>query len=151
MFKKTLETPLGTIVAEADEKGICRLDFVENSPLFSDKNPHLEQLALELKEYFEGTRTHFSISLHPHGSAFQLSVWNTLCAIPYGHTISYSQEANMLKHPNAMRAVGNANGKNPLPILIPCHRVIAKDGSMGGYSGGVWRKAFLLNLEKGKQ
>lgn len=147
MAQKSIDTPIGKIVAIADAFGICSLDFDEQTVL-DEENPHLQQLEHELKEYFEGKRAHFEVALHPHGTSFQLSVWNTLCAIPYGHTISYSEEAKMLDHPTAMRAVANANGKNPLPIVIPCHRVIAKDRSLGGYSGGLWRKEFLLNLEK---
>ena len=86
--------------------------------------------------------------LNPKGTPFQRAVWRTLCDIPYGSVISYSQEAQMLSHEKAVRAVANSNGKNPIPIIIPCHRVIAKGGGIGGYSGGIWRKEFMLELER---
>ncbi len=137
----------GVVVAVADEEGICSLSFDEKSTLCDEKNRHLERLQNELTEYFEGKRTSFGVSLSPKGTPFQMAVWRTLCDIPYGNVISYSQEAQMLSHPSAVRAVANANGKNPIPILIPCHRVIAKSGGIGGYSGGLWRKEMLLKLE----
>ena len=148
MLKSVFATPLGKIVAVADEKGICSLDFDADATLVSSQNPHLQQLECELNEYFEGKRQRFDVSLNPKGTPFQMAVWRVLCDIPYGHTISYSQEAQMLSHPTAMRAVANANGKNPIPVIIPCHRVIAKGGGLGGYSGGLWRKELLLELEQ---
>lgn len=148
MVRCTIQTPLGTILATSDMLGICSLDFEDTVLEKEESNVHLEQLKEELQEYFKGSRTTFTVALHPTGTPFQLSVWQCLCAIPYGHTISYSEEAKMLEHPSATRAVANANGKNPLPIIIPCHRVIAKDKSLGGYSGGLWRKELLLNLER---
>ena len=148
MLKSVFVSPLGKIVAVADEKGICSLDFDADATLVSSQNPHLQQLECELNEYFEGKRQRFEVSLNPKGTPFQMAVWRVLCDIPYGHTISYSQEAQMFSHPTAMRAVANANGKNPLPIIIPCHRVIAKGGGLGGYSGGLWRKEFMLELEQ---
>lgn len=148
MERSVFKTPLGMVVAVADEKGICSLDFNEDATLYSEENTHLKQLQCELAEYFEGKRTTFSVSLNPQGTPFQRVVWRTLCDIPYGNVISYSQEAQMLSHPSAVRAVANANGKNPIPIIIPCHRVIAKDGGIGGYSGGIWRKEFMLELER---
>jgi len=147
MAKSVFSTPLGVVVAVADEEGICSLSFDEKSTLCDEKNRHLERLQNELTEYFEGKRTSFGVSLSPKGTPFQMAVWRTLCDIPYGNVISYSQEAQMLSHPRAVRAVANANGKNPIPILIPCHRVIAKSGGIGGYSGGLWRKEMLLKLE----
>ncbi len=147
MAKSIFSTPLGVVVAVADEEGICSLSFDEKSTLCDEKNRHLERLQNELTEYFEGKRTSFGVSLSPKGTPFQMAVWRTLCDIPYGNVISYSQEAQMLSHPSAVRAVANANGKNPIPILIPCHRVIAKSGGIGGYSGGLWRKEMLLKLE----
>lgn len=148
MARSVFKTPLGVVVAVADEKGICSLDFDENATLCHEENSHLQQLQCELAEYFEGKRTTFSVSLNPRGTPFQRVVWRTLCDIPYGSVISYSQEAQMLSHPSAVRAVANANGKNPIPIIIPCHRVIAKSGGIGGYSGGIWRKEFMLELER---
>ncbi|MDD3324724.1 MAG: methylated-DNA--[protein]-cysteine S-methyltransferase [Sulfurospirillaceae bacterium] len=148
MAKASFHSLLGKLVAEVDESGVCSLGFDESSENFNDEHPFLKQLEEELKEYFMGERTTFDVPLNPKGTEFQRVVWSCLCSIPYGHTISYTQEAKMIKRPTAMRAVANANGKNPIAIIIPCHRVIAKDRSLGGYSGGLWRKEFLLDLEK---
>jgi methylated-DNA-[protein]-cysteine S-methyltransferase len=148
MAKSVFKTPLGTVVALADAQGLCSLSFDETAILCHEDNPHLVTLKAELEEYFEGKRNSFSVSLNPQGTPFQMAVWRVLCDIPYGSVISYSQEAQMLSHPSAVRAVANANGKNPIPIIIPCHRVIAKDGGIGGYSGGLWRKEFMLELER---
>ena len=148
MAKSIFETPLGRVVAVADDKGICSLDFDEVVPLLHEENRHLIQLEKELLEYFIGERKTFDVCLNPHGTPFQRAAWRILCDIPYGSVISYTQEAQMLSHPKAVRAVANANGKNPIPIIIPCHRVIAKDGGIGGYSGGIWRKEFMLELER---
>ncbi|MBP9492166.1 MAG: methylated-DNA--[protein]-cysteine S-methyltransferase [Sulfurospirillum sp.] len=148
MAKCVFETPLGKIIAVADEEGLCSLDFDENASASDEENVHLTQLQRELTEYFEGKRKTFDVRLNPKGTPFQRAVWRTLCDIPYGSVISYSQEAQMLSHAKAVRAVANANGKNPIPIIIPCHRVIAKGGGIGGYSGGIWRKEFMLELER---
>ena len=148
MAKMTIPSPLGKIIVSADEVGICSLDFDENAPECKEANVHIEQLIVELDEYFKGKRKDFSVALNPKGTPFQRGVWEILQSIPYGKTISYSEEADILKHPKAVRAVANANGKNPIPIVIPCHRVIAKGGGIGGYSGGLWRKEFMLHLEQ---
>ena len=148
MAKCVFETPLGKIIAVADEEGLCSLDFDENASASDEENVHLIQLQRELTEYFEGKRKTFDVRLNPKGTPFQRAVWRTLCDIPYGSVISYSQEAQKLSHAKAVRAVANANGKNPIPIIIPCHRVIAKGGGIGGYSGGIWRKEFMLELER---
>ncbi len=148
MARSVFETPLGKVVAVADEEGLCSLDFDENASASDEENVHLTQLQRELSEYFAGKRKTFDVRLNPKGTPFQRAVWRTLCDIPYGSVISYSQEAQMLSHEKAVRAVANANGKNPIPIIIPCHRVIAKDGGIGGYSGGIWRKEFMLELER---
>lgn len=148
MAQKTFQTPLGKIVVTADEVGICSLDFDENAPECTESNVHIEQLTSELEAYFKGKRKEFSVALNPKGTPFQRGVWEVLQGIPYGKTISYSEEADILNHPKAVRAVANANGKNPIPIVIPCHRVIAKGGGIGGYSGGLWRKEFMLDLEQ---
>ena len=148
MARSVFETPLGKVVAVADEEGLCSLDFDENASASDEENVHLTQLQRELSEYFAGKRKTFDVRLNPKGTPFQMAVWRTLCDIPYGSVISYSQEAQMLSHEKAVRAVANANGKNPIPIIIPCHRVIAKGGGIGGYSGGIWRKEFMLELER---
>lgn len=148
MACRVFQTPLGKMVAIADEQGICALNFDDDVLSCCDENPHLAQLYDELMNYFEGKQKVFNVALSPKGTPFQMGVWRVLCDIPYGATISYTQEAKMLKHDKAVRAVANANGKNPISIIIPCHRVIAKSGDMGGYSSGLWRKEFLLELER---
>jgi methylated-DNA-[protein]-cysteine S-methyltransferase len=139
------------MVASATTEGLCGLDFADDAEYIqTGLNRHLNRLRVELTEYFEGKRRVFTVPLVPNGTQFQTSVWKTLQKIPYGQTISYTTEAQMLGRASAVRAVANANGKNPISIIIPCHRVIAKDGSIGGYSGGIWRKEFLLELEKSR-
>jgi len=141
-------TPLGDMVAKANKAGVYSLEFAEDDAhQTKTDNPLLLQLEAELKEYFEGKRREFTVPLAPIGTPFQMGVWDTLRRIPCGETVSYAEEARMLGRPSAVRAVANANGKNPLSILIPCHRVIASGGGIGGYSGGIWRKEFLLLLE----
>lgn len=137
------------MIAETDGKAIVSLDFMDTTSMLDNSDhPILHQLEKELLEYFEGKRTTFTLPLNPHGTPFQKKVWETLLTIPYGETISYAAEAQQFGNPKATRAVANANGKNPISILIPCHRVIATGGGLGGYSGGLWRKEFLLKLEK---
>ncbi len=148
MVKCTFDSPLGLLLAQANAQGICALDFTCKDEKHAEENGHILQLRRELDAYFEGKLKQFLVPLVPMGTPFQRGVWEVLRTIPYAKTISYSREAELLKHPKAVRAVANANGKNPIAILIPCHRVIAKDGSMGGYSSGVWRKEYLLNLEQ---
>ncbi len=104
---------------------------------------------MQLDEYFAGTRTTFELPLHPVGTEFQRTVWHELGQIPYGITISYGELARRINKPAAVRAVGAANGRNPLPIVVPCHRVIGRDGSLTGFSGGLSTKEFLLKLERG--
>ncbi len=148
MARSVFETPLGRVLAVADDEGVCSLDFDTTEPLMREENHYLLELETQLLDYFSGKRKVFDVQLNPKGTPFQRAVWRTLCDIPYGSVISYSQEAQMLSHEKAVRAVANANGKNPLPIIIPCHRVIAKGGGIGGYSGGIWRKEFMLELER---
>lgn len=147
MVHCTFSSPVGMLLISADERGICALDFDENGEVLKESNQHIEQLKEELEAYFAGKLKTFSVPLHPKGTPFQENVWKILQGIAYGETISYSREAELLKHPKATRAVANANGKNKIAIVIPCHRVIAKDGGIGGYSGGLWRKEYLLALE----
>lgn len=146
-----ISTPIGRLVAVADENAVIYLDFADEEREYGcSDHPLLLQLEQELSEYFSKKRQTFTLPLSPSGTEFQKSVWNTLLKIPYGETVSYAEEAKMLENPKAVRAVANANGKNPIAILIPCHRVISSNGSIGGYTGGVWRKEFLLSLERAK-
>lgn len=151
IYTHLIETPIGSMIATCDNTAIVTLDFTETPPNCElSHHPLLLQLEKELSEYFEGKRRIFTLPLSPQGTPFQKSVWETLQRIPYGETISYASEAERFGNPKATRAVANANGKNPIAILIPCHRVIASGGGLGGYSGGVWRKEFLLHLESEK-
>lgn len=156
-------TPLGPMFACATEKGLCLLEFTDrrmletefkdlvkrlNAVILPGKNKHLDQTLEQITAYFEGTRQNFSIPLHTPGTDFQNKVWETLQTIPYGQTLSYEAMALKMKNPKAVRAVGTANGANRIAIIIPCHRVIGKDGSLTGYGGGLERKKWLLDLEK---
>jgi len=107
----------------------------------------LRKVCVELDEYFLGNLQNFNLPLNPEGTSFQLSAWKALLSIPYGETRSYLQQSQFIKNPRAVRAIGSANSKNPIPIIIPCHRVIGKNGSLRGYAGGVDRKTHLLELE----
>lgn len=146
---RCIATPLGAMIAVTDGDAITSLDFT-NDVSMSDNSDHplLLQLEKELGEYFTGDRISFNLPINPKGTPFQKSVWETLCTIPYAETISYATEAKLFGNPKAIRAVANANGRNPIAILIPCHRVIATGGGLGGYSGGIEKKEFLLKLEK---
>ena len=145
---RTISTPIGRLIAKADADALTYLDFADDDIQDQDSDhPLLLQLEEEINEYFLKKRRTFSVPLSPEGTEFQKSVWKALLSIEYGSTVSYAEEAKMLGSPKAVRAVANANGKNPIAILIPCHRVISSNGSIGGYTGGVWRKEFLLSLE----
>lgn len=160
---KRIETPLGTMYACAVSEGICLLEFTDrkmletefkslakmlNAIIVQGENEHFRTLEQQLDEYFSGKRKCFSVPLYAPGSDFQKIVWEALQQIPYGTTQSYKDQALNLEKPNAMRAVANANGMNRISILIPCHRVIGADGSLTGYGGGIWRKQWLLQMEK---
>ena len=160
---KRIETPLGTMIACANENGICMLEFSDRKALPTElkeiskhfdanivqgENPHFKTLEKELEEYFEGKLKDFTVPLAPVGTDFQKKVWKILRTIPYGTTRTYQQQADILGNPKAVRAVANANGLNKISIIIPCHRVIGRNGTLTGYGGGIWRKQKLLELEK---
>jgi len=147
---RIIMTPIGKMIAEVNGDALTYLDFTDEAEVEdgSSNHPLLVKIETELAEYFAKKRRIFTIPLSPSGTAFQEGVWATLCAIPYGATISYADEAKSFGNPRATRAVANANSKNPISILIPCHRVISSNGSIGGYSGGLWRQEFLLSLER---
>ena len=148
MNRGILQTPLGTAIIEGDEKGISSLFLSDEKP--TDQNPpdELAEAIQQLKEYFKGQRKEFDLKLNPSGTTFQKQVWKSLQKIPFGKTCSYLQLARELGDPKAVRAVAAANGKNPLWILVPCHRIIGSDGSLTGYAGGLWRKKWLLEHEQ---
>jgi AraC family transcriptional regulator of adaptative response/methylated-DNA-[protein]-cysteine methyltransferase len=162
VFLSWLRSPLGPLVAGATAEGVCLLEFTDrrmleaqfaavrkvfDAPAVPGTNDHLERLQVELADYFAGSLRAFSVPLVCPGTAFQRRVWEQLLAIPYGQTRSYEQLAVAVGHPKAVRAVGRANGLNRIAILIPCHRVVNKNGELGGYGGGLRRKQFLLDLE----
>jgi len=156
------ESPMGAIIIASSSKGICLAEFSDRrmleyqlkvlkkyfgGPLIPGKNKFLIQAEKELKEYFEGSLKKFSVPLIFPGTEFQQKVWNELTKIPYGKTISYEELAGRVGIRKASRAVGMANGMNRIGIIIPCHRVVNKNGKLGGYGGGLWRKKKLLELE----
>jgi methylated-DNA-[protein]-cysteine S-methyltransferase len=148
-----IDSPVGTLRLVADSHGLREIWFErERHP----KQAHpgwiraagpLAFARVQLQQYFAGERQHFDLPLHPHGTPFQLAVWHELGRIPYGATISYGELARRIEQPLAVRAVGAANGRNPLPIVLPCHRVIGSDGSLTGFGGGLPTKRYLLTLE----
>ena len=150
-----LETPIGTLLIAGDADVVLQITFpsrgkaakAEAGWVESQRGP-VGEAVRQLREYFAGTRTGFDLPLAPHGTEFQRSVWRQLQAIPYGETISYGELARRVGNPKASRAVGSANGANPLPIVIPCHRVIAGNGTLGGFGGGLPMKQTLLALEQ---
>ena len=160
-----LDSPVGVLVAGVTDEGVCLLEFRDREildaqvarigdrvgPVKTGRHTFLDQLRSQLEEYFDARRREITLPLVYPGSPFQKKVWNALRAIPYGETISYEELARRIGSPAAQRAVGHANGQNPLAIIIPCHRVINKGGKLGGYGGGLWRKALLLDLERAQE
>lgn len=152
MRRHHLDSPLGTLIALADDDGLRALLFpghhvppsVEEIPRASEG---FEGLVTQLEEYFAGDRQDFDLPIAPRGTEFQLRAWDALRTIPYGQTRSYGEQAAMLGDRGLARAVGLANNRNPISIVVPCHRVIGADGSLVGYGGGLATKRFLLDLE----
>lgn len=143
-----INTPLGFAKLEGDENGISSLTVLNNDVATSSTIPEvLADAVSQLNEYFKGERKTFSLKLNPEGTNFQKRVWGALLTIPFGKTTSYLQLSKDLGDVKAIRAVANANGKNPLWIIVPCHRVIGTDGSLTGYAGGLQRKQWLLEHE----
>ena len=149
-----IESPLGPLLLAADEAGLREIRFVNGrhpaqpeSSWIVDRAPLTETIR-QLEAYFAGDLENFNLQLAPEGTPFQLDVWQRLCDIPYGKTISYGELAGRIGNPKASRAVGLANGSNPIPIVIPCHRVIGSNGKLTGYGGGLPIKEKLLALEK---
>lgn len=144
-----INTPVGILELKGDAKGLASVLFKEEeNDVVSEKIPkELNDAALQLQEYFEGNRKEFNLKLSPEGTDFQKRVWEELQQIPFGKTTSYQQMANTLGDPKVIRAAASANGKNPISIIIPCHRVIGSDGSLTGYAGGLHRKKWLLEFE----
>ena len=147
---KTISTSIGELTLFVDDDGaITRLDFGggELAPTDGDEGAVLDDAAAQLTEYLAGERTTFDLPLRASGNAFERLVWAELARIPYGETMSYGEIARRIGHPGAARAVGRANARNPLAIVVPCHRVIGANGSLTGYGGGLARKRWLLEHE----
>jgi len=155
-------TPLGSMIMGVSDQGLCLLEFAERRMLDTQlkrlrqrmgrvflpgDHPLMQRVKSELDAYYEGGLRAFSVPLQAPGTVFQESVWNALLEIPYGETRSYSDIAGKISHPDAVRAVGRANGDNRISIMIPCHRVVGADGELTGYGGGLWRKEYLLAME----
>ncbi|MBM3882120.1 MAG: methylated-DNA--[protein]-cysteine S-methyltransferase [Verrucomicrobia bacterium] len=166
LLTATLDSPLGPLTAAATRANLCWLSFAIGATLeqelarleqhFSQpcqpgSHPLLRQTQRELDRYFTGRLRAFSIPVLTRGTAFQQRVWDQLQRIPYGHTLGYADLARRAGKPQAQRAVGQANGRNPIVILIPCHRVVSRTDGLGGYSAGLWRKRWLLDLERNGQ
>ena len=139
---------LAFIDSDRIEKQLRRLQKLFRAELITGRNPHLNALSCQLEEYFAGSRKEFDLVVVALGTPFQQAVWKELITIPYGETVSYQEEAERIGRPTAVRAVARANGANPISIVIPCHRVIGKNGKLIGYGGGLWRKQWLLDLER---
>jgi len=156
------DTPMGPMVAGASDDGICLLDFTDRrvlehqfallkrrfqASLAPGRHPHLTMLRRELGEYFAGKRKDFDVPIDMRGTPFEMRVWQELQRIPYGKTRSYAEMAQRIGSPAAVRAMGRANGLNPVSVIVPCHRVVGKNGDLVGYGGGLWRKRRLLHFE----
>lgn len=162
IFYTSIDSPIGTVFIASTSNGICAISLAVSEEAFLSEikecgvtqrdDNRFTDLIKDLKDYFSGKEVDFhgyALDISP-GTEFQKKVWKKLLEIPYGETRSYKWLAEEVGSPNGFRAVGGANGKNPIPIVIPCHRVINSDGSLGGYSGGVWIKEWLLQLERSR-
>jgi methylated-DNA-[protein]-cysteine S-methyltransferase len=153
-FQTILPSPVGDLRLVASDKGLHALVWAQETdarvsipPAIDGTHEVLTLARQELEAYFEGRLRHFSVPLNPVGTTFQLKAWQALQAIPYGETRTYLEQATLLGNPKAVRAVGAANGRNPISIIVPCHRVIGKNGQLVGFGGGILAKAFLLKHE----
>lgn len=142
-----IQSPLGITKIVGDENAISVISILEEGQITIKIPKELKVAVIQLQEYFEVKRTNFTFKFNPHGTEFQQKVWNELVRIPFGKTMSYLELSKELGDVKALRAVASANGKNPVWIVIPCHRVIGTDGSLTGYAGGLWRKKWLLEHE----
>ncbi|OED42270.1 hypothetical protein AB833_06345 [Chromatiales bacterium (ex Bugula neritina AB1)] len=152
------ESPVGKLLCAGNDEAITHIAFpagqgtkVSVNEKWRESTKPFRALAAQLDQYFDRELTTFDLPLAPVGTAFQQQVWQALIDIPYGRTVSYGSIANAIDNPKAVRAVGNANGRNPIPIIIPCHRVIGRDGTLTGFGGGLPTKNFLLELENRQQ
>lgn len=143
------ESPIGLIEIESSAGSVTSLTFIDERRSEMLKDEVGGEAARQVAEYFEGSRREFDVPVALSGTKFQRLVWNELLSIPFGHTVSYGDVARAVGKPTAVRAVGAANGQNPVSIIVPCHRVVGSDGRLTGYGGGLWRKQWLLRHEGG--
>lgn len=156
-FRTVVASPVGELTLVATDTALRRISWTEETGAHREKgigeivdrddHPILVEAARQLAQYFDGSRKTFDLPLDPEGTEFQLAAWQALRDIPFGETRSYGQQASAIGKPSAVRAIGAANGRNPIPIVVPCHRVLGADGSLTGFAGGVETKAWLLNHE----
>lgn len=144
-----MSSPIGPLGLVATREGVSVIEFAEGRGIDRSPpdNPHLRSAVTQLGEYFAGERRTFDLALAPHGTEFQLAAWRVLTTIPFGETMTYGEQAAAMGRPRAVRAVGGANGRNPLAIVVPCHRVIGSTGQLTGYASGLERKRWLLDFE----
>ena len=151
MYFDRLPSPVGTLTVGADAAGITAIAFPDEMPAVdgaANPNPLIREALRQLRAYFAGRLANFELPLNPAGTVFQKSVWQALLAVPFGATLSYGEIATRVGNPRGARAVGLANGRNPIAIVVPCHRIIGRDGSLTGYGGGLDRKRWLLAHEQ---
>ena len=153
IYSSYLESPVGMIEITANEESIFSISFLDSDPrnTSTKENDVISKCKQQLKEYFSGVRNEFNISLHLSGTEFQNRVWEMLQTVPLGRTISYLELAKKLGDPKCIRAAGTANGKNPIAVIVPCHRIIGSNNELVGYAGGLWRKRWLLEHESAQQ
>ena len=147
VYRNSWQSPIGWIQAGVTEAGVCELYFRDSQPFETDSHPLLDDCIRQLAAYFSGKLREFTLPLAPAGTEFQLKVWSELLRIGYGSVITYRDLGIRLGGPNYTRIAGQANGKNPVSLIIPCHRVIGMNGALTGYGGGLWRKKWLLEHE----
>mgnify|MGYP005996113751 CR=1 FL=1 len=153
LYYQQAKSPFGDMHLYANDSALCALlfkpwDLVSKEQILTQSNPIIEQTLQQISEYFQGDRIAFNVPISANGTEFQTKVWKELVNIPFGKTWSYGELANAIGNPKASRAVGAANGKNPISIIVPCHRVIGANGSLTGYAGGLKAKSWLLQHEK---
>lgn len=148
MNNQHLDTPIGRLNIVANDEAVTAIEFHADPAAAQAPNAITRQCCHQLSDYFTGKRTEFDLPLKAHGTAFQHQVWQALIDIPYGETCSYSAIADQIDNPKAVRAVGAANGRNPIPVIVPCHRVIGRSGRLTGYAGGLDIKVWLIEHEK---
>ena len=147
IFYSHYESPIGLIEIGGTSAAITALNFVDKRRKGSESHPYVDGILKQLDEYFAGTRREFNVDLSMEGTEFQRRVWRELMTVPFGQTASYGDIAAGIGNPKAVRAVGGANGRNPVSIVVPCHRIIGSDNTLTGYGSGLWRKEWLLKHE----